>query len=672
MTIKAKLFILLAFPILGIGVLVVQNYQANRKTADSMRRLQTASELAVRLSALVHESQKERGATAGFVGSQGKKFGDLLAKQRGVTDARAAELRAFLSTFRPTEYDAAFQACLQAAGTSLDKLGEVRGKVEKLKLTAPEAIGYYTKMHREMLDTIAAVRLVSDDASLSAALTGYVGLLRAKEHVGIERAVLSNTFAQDKFGPGMYRKWIELVTIQDTYFGEFLAVASPGGAEAYAAASRDGSFARVADYRKIADEKFAAGGFGVDAPTWFDTITRKIELLKGVEDRLSNDLITAAARVERAASRTVLLTVLIGVSLALATAVGGFLAARSVLVPLKRVADRLSDIAEGEGDLTKRLESRSDEIGRIAFWFNRFAEKLQGVFRNVSQNSVTLGDASTQLAGSSERLNDAACQATDRSRAVADAAEEMSRNMRSMVVESEGVSANIRSVATAVEEMTAAVGEIARNAEDSAATADDAARLIISGNEQLANLTTSAAEIGKVIQLIEDIAEQTNLLALNATIEAARAGDVGKGFAVVAGEVKELARQTGGAIEEIRRRIEGIQTSSGASVEAISEISRVIDTVNSASRSIAAAIEQQSIATREIARHVTQSADAAARIAGGLSASATAGGEISSNIAAVYRVAGETAAVAGQTHSHSTELHQLADGLKSVAAQFRV
>jgi methyl-accepting chemotaxis protein len=620
----------------------------------------------------VHESQKERGATAGFVGSQGKKFGEILAKQRGETDGRLAELRSFLAGFRPTDYDAVFQNQLKAANASLEKLGEIRSRVKELKIAAPDAIAYYTKMHREMLDTIASIRLVSNDASLSAALTGYVGFLRAKEHVGIERAVLSNTFAQDKFGPGMYRKWIELVTIQDTYFGEFLAVAGPAGTEVYAGAMRDPSVEKVAAYRRIADEKFATGGFGVDAPIWFDTITKKIELLKTIEDHLSGELTVAAARIERTASRTVFFTVLIGVSMVVATAVGGLFAARSVLVPLKCVADRLSDIAEGDGDLTKRLESRNDEIGKISFWFNRFAEKLQLVFRNVSQNSATLGDASTQLAGSSEQLNDAARLAGERSQAVAAAAEEMSLNMRTMVTESEGVSANIRSVATAVEEMTATVGEIARSAEDSASIAGNAAQLISSGNEQLLALNASADEIGKVVQLIEDIAEQTNLLALNATIEAVRAGEFGKGFAVVAGEVKELARQTGGATEEIRKRIDGIQTSSGASVEAISEISRVIDSVNSASRSIAAAIEQQSIATREIARHVVQSADAAARIAGGLSASAMTGGEISSNIAAVNHVAQETAAVAMRTHTHSAELYQLADGLKGVVAQFRV
>jgi methyl-accepting chemotaxis protein len=172
--------------------------------------------------------------------------------------------------------------------------------------------------------------------------------------------------------------------------------------------------------------------------------------------------------------------------------------------------------------------------------------------------------------------------------------------------------------------------------------------------------------------VIQDIAEQTNLLALNATIEAARAGEAGKGFAVVATEVKELAKQTASATEDIRRRIESIQASTGETVAAIGEIGHVIQQVNDVSRTIASAVEEQSITTREIASNVAQSAAAADTVAKGISESATATQEITQSIAAVNEAALQTAQGATNTQAAGSELTRLSEQLQGLVGQFRI
>lgn len=165
-----------------------------------------------------------------------------------------------------------------------------------------------------------------------------------------------------------------------------------------------------------------------------------------------------------------------------------------------------------------------------------------------------------------------------------------------------------QNVQTSTEQMTASIGEIARNATESARVASSAVQLASTTNQVVSSLGESSAKIGQVLKVITTIAQQTNLLALNATIEAARAGEAGKGFAVVANEVKELAKETAKATEDIGRRIEAIQSDANNAVDAIGKIGAVIDQIHDISNTIAGAVEEQTAVTNEIARSMTDSA----------------------------------------------------------------
>lgn len=358
---------------------------------------------------------------------------------------------------------------------------------------------------------------------------------------------------------------------------------------------------------------------------------------------------------------------------ALVIAVVAWYSVQSLMKPIDRTIATLQDIAEGEGDLTSRLdESRKDELGQLAHWFNVFAGRIHDLVAVIADNAVTLNGSSNELSSTASNLVDGANQSKAQSATVSAAAEEMSINMRNMAESSDSMSQTIRSVAGSIEEMNETIREIARNAERSASVAGEASDIVAVSNEKISALGSSADEIGRVIEVIQDIAEQTNLLALNATIEAARAGEAGKGFAVVATEVKELAKQTATATDDIRARIEAIQVSTGEAVQSIEAISDVINNVNEVSRTIASAVEEQSITTRQIADNVSTTASAAETVAHGVQETASASQEITENISRVDGVLQETVAGADESRVAGERLSSLAADMNSLVGSFKV
>jgi methyl-accepting chemotaxis protein len=346
---------------------------------------------------------------------------------------------------------------------------------------------------------------------------------------------------------------------------------------------------------------------------------------------------------------------------------------------VEKVSNVLSAVAAG--DLTRKYEvSPADEdtaqvhgtFSKIASAVNSMCRNLGDVFRTLTNNAGQLASTSTQLSATATQLASGAEETSAQSLTVAAAAEEMSTNMRNMATATEHMTTNVSSVVTAVNELTSSIGEIAKTAEQAARIADTATTLTNNSNATIGQLGTAAEEIGKVIQVIQDIAEQTNLLALNATIEAARAGDAGKGFAVVATEVKELARQTAGATEDIRNRIEHIQGSTGQAVRSIGEVGEAIRQVNQTSATIASAVEEQSVIAKQIAARVNETADNVSMVSTGVVESATACGEVAQNITGVNDASRQTAEGATQTESAAVDLSKISEQLRATISHFQL
>ena len=239
--------------------------------------------------------------------------------------------------------------------------------------------------------------------------------------------------------------------------------------------------------------------------------------------------------------------------------VTAFRTLRSILGPIDAMVIRFKNISRGQVDLTQRLDAdRKDELGEVATWFNVMADKVEGVVRKVGETTGALAASAEELTASAQELSAGAEQVASQAHIVSAASEQISRS--------------VQTVSVGTEEMTASIKEIARNANDAAKAATHAVKVAESTNALVDKLGISSMQIGKVVKTITSIAEQTNLLALNATIEAARAGEAGKGFAVVANEVKELAKETAKATEDIGQQIEAIQGDSKGTVGAIAQI----------------------------------------------------------------------------------------------------
>jgi len=350
-----------------------------------------------------------------------------------------------------------------------------------------------------------------------------------------------------------------------------------------------------------------------------------------------------------------------------------FLFAKSLSRPILKVVEGLKDIAEGEGDLTIRLEVNSkDEVGELAKWFNIFMEKLQGIVKEIAENAETLNISSNDLLNLSGEMSEGAENMSRRSETVATAAEEMSSNMNSVAAAMEEAATNMNMVATSTEEMTSTVNEIAHNSEKASAITSEAVTQAESASERVAELGNAAQDIGKVTEAITEISEQTNLLALNATIEAARAGEAGKGFAVVANEIKELARQTAEATQEIKAKIEGIQGSTSGTVKEIGEISKVINDMNEIVSTIAASVEEQSVTTKEIANNVSQASQGIQEVNENVAQSSVVSGEIAKDISNVNQESKEMSNGSSQVKVSASDLSRLAEELKTLVGRFKV
>ena len=318
---------------------------------------------------------------------------------------------------------------------------------------------------------------------------------------------------------------------------------------------------------------------------------------------------------------------------------------RLVVKPLNLVNDRLRDVAQGEGDLTRRLpEQGDDEIAQTSHWFNAFIANLQHSVQAVGTGTTALGGSAQRIRDVAGALTDSAAGTTVQAQRASGAAEQ--------------VSSNINNVAAATEELQASIREISRSVQEAAEIARAAVGSAGEANTVMSRLGASSTSIGEVLKVITGIADQVNLLALNATIEAASAGDAGRGFAVVAGEVKNLARQTASATEDIGQTVAQIQGDVAAGITVIGQVESVIKRLDQVTQSIAAAIEEQSATTGEISRNVSDAARGSQEIATGARG--------------VAEVAGRTSGGAASTAETATELTRLAGELQAIVNRFKV
>ena len=586
-------------------------------------------QLDVKIKNVLHESQKERGATAGYLGSGGKEFKNRLAKQRVLTDQKIAQYRNYLQQIDLKAYPRSVQAAVAKINTNLAKLSAIRQKVTALKIDAKSAIGYYTNNNTSMLDTIAASIHTAHSIKTTKALIALYDFLMAKERAGIERAVLSNTFARNKFLPGMKSKFVKLITEQESFLAAFLKVVDPKVVAYYKKTMQDPSVKRVEQMRKIALDAHNIGGFGIDAMHWFGMMSQMINIFKEVDDNLSKHLVTLAQERYDAASKSLMLYALLITLVVFVTVFVSYFISKNISYGIEKVSvgirqfleflnhhhnviedidldgnDEMAQVAQMVNRQTKQInediendmlcvgeailvlnkmqqgyykcrvqtQASNSQIQTLANTINKMLDVQSGVMHDILDGleRYTHYDY-TQKIELDKKIKGETKALVDGINALGDAIVKMLRNTLN---NSNRLLETSNDLAVNIEHLSSLSLQQADKLEATTQEINAITSSIEDTAQRSQEVMTQSEDIKNVVSIISDIADQTNLLALNAAIEAARAGEHGRGFAVVADEVRKLAEQTQKSLAEINVSINVLSQSIvdiGTTIEGLSQ-----------------------------------------------------------------------------------------------------
>ncbi|MBI3504724.1 MAG: nitrate- and nitrite sensing domain-containing protein [Proteobacteria bacterium] len=618
---RSQIMIALFIPIVGlIAMAGIVAYQKQRIVAQ-MATVEETVDAATAIGPFVHELQRERGASALFLGSRGSQFVAELPAQRKRTDETRARLDAVLARLERGVAGERAAALTREAKTAMGQLAGKRDEISALTIPLPASFAYYTSAIARLLDITIEASKAIDQREIVVRITAYSNFVLGKERAGQERAVGAAGFGAGKFEAAQFRNFVRIGSEQAAYFNIFAAYATSdqiGFHEKTVAGEpvREVERMRALALDTGADKPFAGG----DGAYWFRQASQRIDQMKQVEDRLAADLREQERIVESTAWIEFCAALGFGIALVVAALCAGGLAVRGIERALRGMTGAMTRLASGDTGIDVPGLARRDEIGQMASAVAVFKDSMIRSAELVAAQSTEqvakehrrqhVEELIRGFEGAVSGVLNGVSIASEKMQVLAQAmsstAEQTAAQAGATMKASSDASSNVQTVASATEELSSSVQEISRQVGQSAIIATKAVDEARKTDRTVTGLADGAQKIGVVVDLIRSIAGQTNLLALNATIEAARAGDSGKGFAVVASEVKNLANQTAKATEDITAQIAAIQDAASQAVAAISAISSTIDEINTISSAIAGSIGEQSSATREIAQSIQQ------------------------------------------------------------------
>ncbi|MGS3174326.1 methyl-accepting chemotaxis protein [Aeromonas sanarellii] len=602
-----KMLLVVCLPLLALlffsGRYVYERYRVEQEMSEARAALEVVKEAAQ----LAHELQKERGMSAGFLGSGGNKFRDALPAQRKVVDT-------LLQRFRQEPALLALTEVQQA----LAGLTAMRERVSDLGVEVAEQVGFYTRLVTELLAVVDGISVDSRDATIALQTNAYAAFLQSKERMGLERATLSNVFGRGSFTPALLQQFISLLAAQNTYLERFQAVASPAQRQLLRESLASPVVAKVAAMETLALDRAASGGFGVDAEAWFALSTDKIGLLKEIEDRLYLQLFERVEQM-RADSARALWWGAFGVLLCIAlTTFVCWRVVRDLHLGFMTLHQTFKRLVQ-ENDLTVRVDWRSgDELGALARDLNRFLAHLESLLLAVRHSCDVLRRSAAVSAGVIAEVNAGVVRGFGQVDLVATAATEMA----STVAE---IARNATQTSQATQQAIGRARQGDREVDHTINAIQQVAGTLVDTRHLVDSLHQDTEAVGEALNLIKQISDRTNLLALNAAIEAARAGESGRGFAVVAEEVRALASRTQQAADDIAQMLGRLRQGANQAVTAMhmgteqaglsvtearragSELNVIVDEVRKVSdmtAQVATATEEQRYVTDDIQHNV--------------------------------------------------------------------
>ena len=570
LTIRWTMILIISISTIVISYYTARDFISSIKIQNQKQQLTELVKFSEILSKLIHETQKERGASAGYIGSHGKKFSTILPNQRQATDKKIEIYNKIEKEINFDNYSPELKKLVMKLNEDIYNLPNIRQKISNFQISLKDEVKWYTAMNAIILKIVGLTSTLAPNEKISMDLAAYVSFLKSKERAGIERAVLSATFGADKFKPGMYAKFISLVSKQQAYMDDFLTFASKEMKNKYKNVIKDSSFKEVEKMRQIAIEKANTGGFGINAEYWFKTITKKINKLKELDDSIAKTTLNDLDKIRN----TFIFETIIGVLVVFFMILVGYLSVRKIEMQLRSLKNLILMVAESKDLSTDIRIYEHDEFGTIREALKEFLSSLHSVITAANNASNQNKQSAMELKTGFDKINENINKEVEIVNITAETSNKLKDSLLEEVENSSQIKDEIVIANHSLLNTTKMITDSTQNIQKNSEVENEIA-------SNLARLAQDAEQAKNVLGIINEIAEQTNLLSLNAAIEAARAGEHGRGFAVVADEVRKLAEKTQKSLTEIEATIsvivQAIKDANNAMENNIENVNNVTD-----------------------------------------------------------------------------------------------
>lgn len=561
LSIKTKLSLMIILPLTLAGIFITTTVIEKKHTVNNMIQAESLLTLSMASSNLVHELQKERGASAVYMGSNGKRFSNKLAQQKQLTDTQHALFEKELLQMNDDLTQDGLDSILATTKNQLRNLKSIRQSVVNLSIEPAKALGYYTKLNSDALSITASLAERVKDKEISRKSSAYYYFLQGKERAGIERAVLSHVFGTDSTDTKTKARYISLAVEQKRFIQIFKDLSSKTSAQKLDALLTTDAAKKVKSMREIAWRK--SNNFSIDAATWFEQATNRINSLKAAEDEIANELANFVLDKKNSENSAFLLLITTVIIIFSASILISITTQKLIHSQLEKLSEGMIALGENS-DLQVYIEPRSkDDLGRLTHLFNDTVSHIRNLVTEMKSAGESLQATASSLTSVSNQVEDQINQGLEQTNIVASSMSEMGHAVDS-------IASNCATAATGSEETNVSAQSGSKLLEQASNNMLQLSETLSEARSTIEEVAKNSSEIGSILDVIKSIAEQTNLLALNAAIEAARAGDQGRGFAVVADEVRTLAQRTQESTTRIEDMISVLQQGSQKAVSAVS------------------------------------------------------------------------------------------------------
>ncbi|MGB1090808.1 MAG: methyl-accepting chemotaxis protein [Oceanobacter sp.] len=658
-SVKSKLLIVAALPLLVLSWFLMSSALQHARMESEMKTILTLVDVSGINSQLAHELQKERGMSAGFLGSKGKKFVSQLPEQRKLADQRLEDWQRKLSSIDVSDTPRVSEA-LEFVKTQLASLESIRQQVSTQSIALPDTLKYYTGMIRRLLEVPALATEYTRSGQISRELQAYYNFIQAKERAGIERAVLSNAFGRDQFSEALYDRFRTLVVEQNTYLRNFQSFADESANTEYKQFANSEAAQKVSEMRSRAVEHYVEFGttVGLNQPAeqWFAAATARINGLKALEDKLSEALYQKADLGLQAAVSQFWVGVVTGALALVITLWMAWSISRRMFEQISSL-HRAIVAADRDLDLSRRVKvSLDDELGQAAKAYNSAMNKISETIQKVSE-----GASESNLMSMQNHMT--ISLSTKGTKAQQQETQSAVTAVQQLEIATREIASNVQNVADQADKANDVALHSIQSVSSSMAEVQALSSQMTSVAEVIRELHASSDAIGSVLEVIGNIAEQTNLLALNAAIEAARAGEQGRGFAVVADEVRALAKKTQDSTSEIDRIVSRFQQQSKLAFTSVEESQQAVE--NAVRISV-----EMSEELKEIGSSIGVIRDMSDQVAAATEEQVSTNHELTKIMDSINHLAVHTAATGDFLRKTSAEQRGLANRLQASAGEF--